>query len=320
MKIGVGYHNGIGNFVIFTSILRCLEYYSGNPVDLILDEKWTQNGKKEIINIAKNCSFIDEIIDYPSQFEPEKYDSIYMSRHSVFSDEFHLYVHGEKELNLAHYTTWCEDYYHEIDYYFFELQNQFNYKGPIFKQWMPYAEFSDKASESLRIVISNGWQRTISGFWKCKSYPHWIKVIKVLEKIYSNCSIFLIGDNNDKEWAKKVKSETNCTDMTGKLNILETAGLILQSDILLSTDTSVFHIADALNVPGVILFGPTLISKNGPLNDSIIPIRSPLQCSPCQGSILVNTCPDTSSCMKDIDPGMVIAAARKQIKKHSWPQ
>jgi hypothetical protein len=96
MKIGVGFRNGIGNFVIFTSILQCLQYFSNNPVDLILDETWNSPSKDEIVNIAKNCPFIDDIVDYPSSFSCEKYDTIFMSRHSVFSDEFHLYVYGRK--------------------------------------------------------------------------------------------------------------------------------------------------------------------------------------------------------------------------------
>ncbi|MFW9928136.1 MAG: glycosyltransferase family 9 protein, partial [Candidatus Thorarchaeota archaeon] len=150
----------------------------------------------------------------------------------------------------------------------------------------------------------------ISGFWKCKSYPHWVELIEILKNLY-NCSIFLVGGNDDKQWGREIEKQTECYNMIGKLNILETAGLIKQCDLVISTDTSVFHIADALEVDGIVLFGPTLISKNGPLNNTIIPIRSPLECAPCQDSVLMNTCLDTSLCMNAIDVGMIIATVRK---------
>jgi ADP-heptose:LPS heptosyltransferase len=136
-----------------------------------------------------------------------------------------------------------------------------------------------------------------------------------LKNLYKNVSIYIVGDKSDGKWAKEIQEKIECYNMTGALNILETASLIKQADFLISTDTSVAHIADALESPSITLFGPTLISKNGPLNNSSITIRSPLECAPCQGSILMNTCEDKTKCMSAIDPAMILASVRKLLKK-----
>lgn len=48
------------------------------------------------------------------------------------------------------------------------------------------------------------------------------------------------------------------------------------------TDGGVFHIFDALGVPGLAIFGPTADIKNGPLNPRVSKFRSSISCSPCQ--------------------------------------
>jgi ADP-heptose:LPS heptosyltransferase len=66
------------------------------------------------------------------------------------------------------------------------------------------------------------------------------------------------------------------------------------------------HIADALNVPLIVLFGSTLASKNGPyMNKKARLVQSLLSCAPCQNTPNFHIC-ETYQCMADISPGDVM--------------
>lgn len=113
----------------------------------------------------------------------------------------------------------------------------------------------------------------------------------------------------------------NRINLVGKLNVLETARLIQECDFGIYNDGMVAHIADALGKPGIVLFGSTLVSKNGPLNNTLSVIQSPLPCSPCQAPMeggffhkdsAFVTCVDYQ-CMSAITPEMVMEEAKKLL-------
>ena len=312
MKIAVGFRNGLGNFVIFTSILQCLAYHAGEPIDLILDEKWDDPLRKEIEEMANLSPFISECVSYPHEYDHSKYQCAFMSKHNKFNDHYYCFVHNLSGLDKPDYTVWYKKFYHELDFYLFEIQKQFRYKGPTFKQWVPKKTVKLSSYEKVKkIAISNGFGKSFFNFWECKSYPHWQKIIDILRDAYPEHVIFLVGDKRDKKWAKTI---SGAIDLTGEYSVVEVADILSQCDLFLSTDTGLAHIADAIRVKGVSLFGPTLISKNGPINNTIIPIRSPLECAPCQGSPILDLCDHRDLCMAAISPETVMAKVRMLLK------
>ena len=72
-----------------------------------------------------------------------------------------------------------------------------------------------------------------------------------------------------------------------------------------------------LNFPILALFGPTLISKNGPIinkDESKTQIwRSWVECSPCYGTSAWETCED-NICMQSIDIEDIVSMSSKLMK------
>jgi len=203
----------------------------------------------------------------------------------------------------------------ERDFYYLEIIKQFGYRGPIFPQFMPVDENFKLKEEGIRICIANGFQRSHYNTFKRKQYPHFVEVMKAIKKLYDNVQFYILGGIEDQEWSYQIVNEIDCIDYAGKLNILETASVVKQSDLIICNDSSVFHIADALGTRGVVIMGSTLCSKNGPLNNNIEVIRSPKSCSPCQRTVMFGLCGEQSTCMESISNSLVTAATRKLLNE-----
>jgi heptosyltransferase I len=90
---------------------------------------------------------------------------------------------------------------------------------------------------------------------KSKCYPV-LKLAKLTTLIDAN---FLIiwGDKKEKLMADKIKALSPSVNVCDKLSIDSLISLISQVDLVIGPDTGPTHIAWALNIPSITLFGPT---------------------------------------------------------------
>ncbi|MEW6713806.1 MAG: lipopolysaccharide heptosyltransferase II [Nitrospirota bacterium] len=101
-------------------------------------------------------------------------------------------------------------------------------------------------------------------------------------------------------------------NITGKTNLRELAALISECDAFITNDSGPMHIAAALHVPTVALFGSTDSSATGPFGDGHNVITKKLSCSPC----LERECPEGHlKCMTDITPEEVSSALKNLLPK-----
>lgn len=306
-RVAVGFNNGIGNFIMFTPVLQLIVNRVG-AVDLFLDNEWEGEQKEAIRLMAKNMPFINNVIDYGESSQLTKHKMRYMSRHGRV-DKFFQAVND----HLTDWTklpSWAGSLMHEIEFYVFEASDVLGISPAIYPQYMPIGK-KPKGLPDRYAVMSNGYLHSIDHLWDKKSWPHWDKFIKTFLSYYDDIDIVLVGGEDDKEWANQTQEiDDRIINKTGATTILETAAIIKDSLALISTDTAVMHIADALKVKGVTLFGPSLVSKNIAWNGTILPVRSTVDCSPCQGCMVFAQCQDYK-CMERLKTEMVMAAVRK---------
>ena len=86
--------------------------------------------------------------------------------------------------------------------------------------------------------------------------------------------------------------------------------LIKQCRIFLTNDAGPMHIATALGVPVVAVFGPTDHRRTAPFGSGHELVRHPVDCSPC----LLRECPIDHRCMRGIVPDMVHDAAVRRLQ------
>jgi heptosyltransferase-2 len=98
--------------------------------------------------------------------------------------------------------------------------------------------------------------------------------------------------------------------LTGKLTLRQAIRAISKSGIYLSPDTGGMHIAAALNIPQVAIFGSSTPLWTRPLNMKSRVVYLNLDCSPC----FQRTCPlNTYACLADISPEDVIEKVEELI-------
>lgn len=97
---------------------------------------------------------------------------------------------------------------------------------------------------------------------------------------------------------------------SGMLTIMQTAALISRCNLFISNDTGIMHMAFALKVPTVALFGPGNVKRWVPPNENFIKIiHHPVRCSPCYKW----DCEDLS-CLKAITVDEVKGAILELVK------
>lgn len=94
---------------------------------------------------------------------------------------------------------------------------------------------------------------------------HFAKVGKYIIDRY-NAAILIFGDCKDKLIADRLSSNINnrCIVLAGKLNLKYTAAIISRCRLFITNDTGLMHIAVALGVPVIAIFGPSNPDRFGP--------------------------------------------------------
>lgn len=97
--------------------------------------------------------------------------------------------------------------------------------------------------------------------------------------------------------------------LMGETSLEETMALMERSSLLVSNDSGPVHLAYALRLPVISIFGPKDPVVTGPWGDRSKIVRAPVDCRPC----FEDTCPIDHRCMRDIEVRHVLKAAEELI-------
>jgi heptosyltransferase-2 len=98
--------------------------------------------------------------------------------------------------------------------------------------------------------------------------------------------------------------------LAGKTTLGELMGLLGSLAILVTNDSGPMHLASAIGVPTVAVFGPTDERETGPLGRNARVIRKNVDCSPC----LHKECPTDLRCMREVQVDEVCEVAMKLLE------
>ena len=115
----------------------------------------------------------------------------------------------------------------------------------------------------------------------------------------TNLAVVLTGGSDDSGRGSLITSlvgnEERLLDCTGRTSLKQLGGLFLSADTVITGDTGPMHIASALGVRTIGLFGPADPGRTGPFNHLDLVLRSGVPCAPCGR----RNCPDLK-CMEAI--------------------
>jgi heptosyltransferase-2 len=154
------------------------------------------------------------------------------------------------------------------------------------------------------VVINPG-----AHFGSAKRWPEsrFLELANLFQK-EASAEILLVGSEDESGLGEALASgmTRKPLNFVGKTTLRELMGLISLGRVCVTNDSGPMHIANALKVPVVAIFGPTDPASTGPFQQPSVVVKKDVPCWPCS----YRKCPYDHRCMMKILPEEVFEAAR----------
>ena len=157
---------------------------------------------------------------------------------------------------------------------------------------------------ALRIAIGAG---ASYGAAKCWPPSRFAEVTDRLQA-EADADVILFGTVGEANVSKAISAEMRQPpiDLTGKTAIADLPALLSQCHLFIGNDSGAMHVAAAVGLPVIAVFGPTDPLGTSPVTQRCSIIQQKPYCSPC----FLRRCPTDHRCMTAVTAGMVEAAAK----------
>ena len=99
-------------------------------------------------------------------------------------------------------------------------------------------------------------------------------------------------------------------NFAGQTSLRSFLDLVAGCGLMLTNDSGAMHVAYAMGVPSVTVFGSTDEEGTGPVGDLARIVREPVDCAPCK----LRECPIDHRCMERVPVERVAEAALKLLQ------
>ncbi|MBI1820806.1 MAG: lipopolysaccharide heptosyltransferase II [Nitrospirae bacterium] len=152
--------------------------------------------------------------------------------------------------------------------------------------------------------------------WKTKEWSG-ANFAKLADLIQQNqeCQVVFFGSREELLQVQKIVRQMTSLPIiaTGKLTLKQLAALLKRCEMLITNDSGPMHLAAALNIPVIALFGATDFRMTGPYGDQHLILHKGVLCSPCFSRNCLNK-NRPMECMETITPEEVFEAFKKIVK------
>ncbi len=124
-------------------------------------------------------------------------------------------------------------------------------------------------------------------------------------------AVVIIGSQAEAEVAEKIRSamKSRVAVLSGKTTLETLIGILAECSLMITNDSGPMHIASALGVPTVAVFGSTDDRVTGPRGPRTRIVKHRVPCSPC----LLRECPIDHRCMTGVTVAEVCSTARELV-------
>jgi len=154
-----------------------------------------------------------------------------------------------------------------------------------------------------------------------RSWPEdrWAELIRGIHGLNAEAEFVLFGSDRDRPANRRIAQAARAqqagvllADAAGRTDLPLAAALLETFALFVSTDTGPIHLAAALGVPLIGLYGPTRYEETRPFpeNSAAAVLRKSLPCQPCYGTSRQKRC-RVNRCMRSIEVEEVLAKVRE---------
>ncbi len=311
--------SSIGDIIITTPVVKSLrQRFPQARIDYLT--------KQEFVPLLENCPDIDQTLGYDKskttlrtlkrRLKAEKYDLLIDLHNSLRSRYLRCGVASQKRV-------YAKPYFRRWLLTKFGL-NFLRKAKPIYQRYYdacagldllehPAYFISFSPSDALSVQeYSRGVKPVLVSLSAAHFTKKWSlgKFAQLISKLPSK-NIILLGGAKEVEDAGKLKelcsNSADIKDLSGKLDLLQTAALMKKSALLLCHDSGLLHLAQSQNLACVAIFGCTTQELGFfPIKENCRVVQVDLSCRPCTAKGL-SACPRGHfRCMQSITAEMVM--------------
>lgn len=312
----------IGDVVHTTSLFRAIKKYSPDikihymtselikPLlvnDPDIEKVLTVNPKfkifskytKELANIIKQENY-DAVINLQPSLK---------IKYLIFLAKIKKQVNYKKDFKLHAVTNFWKTGLK----FFPELNQEKELKLYLSQESITYAQNKIKDLKKPLIVINAGG---VMSKRQGRTYPitKWIELGNKIQEKYDG-TIILNGANEDKEILEPLNTIKNSVNFIGELSLVNSCAILGESDIVISGDSGPLHIATALGVKSIGLYGSMPEKRTG-CYSSGINIVSKKECVPCNRrkcKYIKNSKKIYTPCMEEIEIDEILKTVSELI-------
>jgi heptosyltransferase-2 len=117
--------------------------------------------------------------------------------------------------------------------------------------------------------------------------------------------VAVFGSAAERLLCEEVASAARGINFAGETSLREFIDMTAACQFFLANDSGAMHIAAALGIPSITVFGPTDETATGPCSFTADLVRVPVECAPCK----LRECPIDHRCMTGVSTELVVARA-----------
>jgi len=156
---------------------------------------------------------------------------------------------------------------------------------------------------ALRVAIGAGASYGSAKCWPPERFAYVAERLKA----QFDADVILFGTAGETQVTSAIANAMKHApvDLAGKTAIADLPGLLAQCHLFIGNDSGAMHVAAAVGLPVVAVFGPTDPDGTAPVTPRCTILQEKPYCSPC----FLRRCPTDHRCMMQVSPDAVAGAA-----------
>jgi heptosyltransferase-2 len=161
---------------------------------------------------------------------------------------------------------------------------------------------------ALRIAIGAGASYGSAKCWPAERFADFVNRLRR----HTDADIILFGAATEQRVSDAIAAGIKgpSISMVGKTAIADLPALLSRCQLFVGNDSGAMHVAAAVGLPVVAIFGPTDPYGTAPITPRCTVVQERPYCSPC----FLRRCPTDHRCMTSVRPEAVEAAASARLR------
>lgn len=292
--------SGIGNVVLATPLLVALSEM-GFTVNVLLDADYSQTA-----DLLSDWSIVNKIFGSSSTAEAMRnYDRVIPAVPPFYWPRF-ARLYRDRRMAMSRPPD-ALFYTNEQEYYlaFARTLGYAKGKRPVYR--LPIAPSDRYPVTAETLVIAPGCK---TGEMAAKRWPYFVDLAERFEDV----AVVGVRDDVRSSDRRPMEFPPHAKQMIDNLGLRQTAEVLASAGAVVGNDSGLSHIAAAVGVPTLMIFGPTPHRTLGELPPNVTVLRAGLDCEPCWFTRRLAACASRIDCLRQVTVDAVESEIRRLLE------